>query len=108
MPRQHVFESVADELADWLGATSDALVEGLVGAGPAPFAAKASEAEKLDYYERQLWNPDGSPNISGRQREMDRLGPTQWAEVFSQVEQRRRRPLGLETMQASEPQVRRY
>ena len=80
-------DKLADELADWADVVSTQIADSLMGGFAAPGAARLSEQQKLEYYSRQLFNPDGSPNMAGRTQEMERLGPTMFAEVFAEVGQ---------------------
>jgi hypothetical protein len=57
----------------------------MMAGGTAPFAAQLTEADKLRYYTRQLFNPDGTPNMQGRAQEMQRLGPEGFALVYKAV-----------------------
>lgn len=85
MPKPHVFEQAASDLADWLDTTATKLADGLRGGGKAPFAAPASESEKLAYYEQKMFNPDGSPNVQGRMDEMHRLGVQGYSAALAEV-----------------------
>lgn len=87
MPRQssNVFDLVAQDLADWLDKMGEDLAGELIASGNAPFSAPLSESQKLDYYRSQLFNPDGQPNLKGRNDEMTRLGPSGFAMVFKAV-----------------------
>lgn len=85
MPKPHVFEQAATDLADWLDQTSTKLADGLRGGGRAPFAANATESQKLAYYEGRLFAPDGSPNVQGRMEELHRLGVEQYGALLAQL-----------------------
>ena len=81
MPREHPLDGVADELAQWLESESKWYAGAIKGDYAAPFAAKASESEKLEYYRRQFYTqePDGTinyekPNLQGRQALIQRIG----------------------------------
>ena len=78
-------DKLADELASWADVVSSQIADSLMGGFAAPGAARLSEQQKMDYYTRQLFEPDGSPNMAGRTQEMDRLGPEMFAEVFAEV-----------------------
>src|SRR5947209_19793424 len=82
---QNVFDLVADDLAEWIDRMSDQLVEGIATGGRAPFSAQLTEAQKIDYYTAQYFNPDGTPNVQGRAAQMARLGPEGFAQVYKAV-----------------------
>ncbi|MCR4375906.1 MAG: hypothetical protein NUW22_13765 [Acidobacteria bacterium] len=92
MAKAHVFDQVADELAQWIDDTATALAEGLTAGGRAPFAADLTERELLDYYDAQFFRPDGSVNDQGRADVMQRVGETGYADVFRRVMRRRMGP----------------
>lgn len=71
---QHTYERIADQLASWIDEQSTQLADGFRENGHAPFAATASQSQKLAYYDQQFFNPDGSPNDLGRAGEKERLG----------------------------------
>lgn len=84
VPREQrdTFSTVADELANWLDSTSEYLATAMRAGGRAPFAAPLSEREKLDYYMKQLFLPNGEPNREGRERLAARLGLREYARVL--------------------------
>src|SRR5262245_437124 len=73
--QQNSLDVLVDNLADWMLDTSREIADAVMGGLAAPFAEQLSEQEKLAYYERALFNPDGTPNVPGRDREVQRLGP---------------------------------
>lgn len=87
MPRRssNVLDLVAEDLALWVDEVAGQLVEAMSAGGTAPFAAQITEQQKMDYYLSQLFNPDGTPNLQGRAKEMQRLGPENFAMVFKAV-----------------------
>jgi hypothetical protein len=85
MPKPNPLDQLADNLAEWVLEVSDQMAEAIIGGMSAPFAAPVSEKDKLEYYTRQLFQPDGSPNYQGRVQEMQRLGPEQFVVVLKQV-----------------------
>ena len=85
MPSQTVLDSVATDLATWLDQESTRIAAAMAPQGAAPFAAPISEQQKLDYYKNQLFNPDGTPNLEGRQQQMTRLGPQGFTQVYKAV-----------------------
>ena len=90
---ENVMEGVADELLGWLQTESTYYADAMRGRSQrSPFGAEASESEKLEYYQRQMYqmNPDGSiqydkPNTQGRQDILARLGVSGYAEVYNAV-----------------------
>lgn len=82
---QNVFDLVADDLAEWIDRMSDQLVEGIASGGRAPFSAQLTEAQKLDYYTAQYFNPDGTPNVQGRATQIQRLGPEAFGMVYKAI-----------------------
>lgn len=79
-----MFDDVANDLALWI---DDTATEVALALAPrqAPFAVSLSEEQKLDIYTRLLFNPDGSPNTAGRAKELARLGPEGFAQVYKAV-----------------------
>lgn len=93
---QHPFDSIADELVDWIQRETPYYVEAMKGGNAAPFGASGnttiSEQQKLDYYRRKMFvqNPDGSidytkPNNAERDKLMARLGVDGYAHVATAV-----------------------
>jgi hypothetical protein len=81
----NLLDVVAEDLAQWIEQIADQMAEAMMAGGQAPFAAPLSEQQKLDYYSVQFFNPDGTPNMQGRAKEMQRLGPEGFAGVFKAV-----------------------
>jgi hypothetical protein len=67
-------ESVADELADWIVETGDAVAEALLDSGVAPFAAPVTAEESARYYAELLYTPQGWPDPAAWQAEYRRTG----------------------------------
>lgn len=82
--RQTMLEEVANDLALWVDQTATEVALAFAP-GRAPFAANMTESQKLDFYTRQLFNPDGSPNVQGRAQQVARLGVEQFAQVYQAV-----------------------
>jgi hypothetical protein len=80
-----LLDSVSTDLALWLDQESTRIAAAMAPQGNAPFAAQISETDKLEYYRAQLFNPDGTPNLQGRQQEMQRLGPQGFTQVYKTV-----------------------
>lgn len=89
MPAQDLYDRVATSLSDWLQQTPDRIADAWRGGGRAPFAAPTTERDRAAYYEQAFFNPDGSPNAQGRQRELDRLGVKGYAQTMRAVLARR-------------------
>jgi hypothetical protein len=87
---EHAWDGVATDLVDWLETESKWYADAMRGGSQrSPFAAQTSEAEKLDYYRRQMYTsaPDGSilydqPNQEGRSNLMQRLGVDGYTQVY--------------------------
>jgi hypothetical protein len=82
---QTVLDSVATDLALWLDQESTRIAAAMAPQGVAPFSADLSEEQKLQYYRDALFNPDGTPNLSGRQEQIARLGPQSFTQVYKAV-----------------------
>jgi hypothetical protein len=82
--RSTMLDDVANDLALWIDDTANKIALAFAP-GRAPFAADLTEDQKLDYYTRALFNPDGSPNVSGRNREVARLGVEGFGQVYKAV-----------------------
>ena len=91
-PAQHPLDGVADELLDWMTGEVEYYVDAIKGGHRAPFAAPVKEAEKVEFYQRQVYNtnPDGSinydsPNTQGRDTLLKRLGIPGYTKVLQEV-----------------------
>jgi len=82
--RSTLLEDVANDLALWIDQTATEVALAFAP-GRAPFAANLTEQQKLEFYSRQLFFPDGSPNVQGRAQQVQRLGPEQFAQVYQAV-----------------------
>lgn len=97
---RHMWDEVSEEVAQWIEDMAAEIASGLKNGGPAPFAARTTEAEKLAYYQERFFNPDGTPNRPGRQEELERLGVTNYAKAMREVvRERERRQLGISSLQ---------
>jgi len=85
MNRQTLLDQVANDLALWIESTADEVARAFTPLGVAPFAAQLTEREKVIYYRAQLFNPDGSPNDSGRAALVQRLGAEGFANLYKQI-----------------------
>ena len=84
------------DLTHWLETEPDYYIEALRGGYRAPFSANVSEAQKLDYYRRQVFmqNPDGTPdytkpNEAGRDMLLKRVGVDGYTQILHAVMPRR-------------------
>lgn len=93
---EHPYDSIAEELGDWMNGEVDYYVEAMRGGHRAPFSADVSEQEKLDYFRRQMFMtaPDGTvqydkPNGAGRDKIINNFGLTQYAQIMDTVRPKR-------------------
>lgn len=91
MPKQHSLDAVVDEVAQWIEDTADFLAESFLEDGIAPFEARLTEAQRLEYFTNLLFNRDGSPNQEGRQQLLQSQGLDEYVRTFRWVETRRNR-----------------
>jgi hypothetical protein len=85
MPGQTtMMDDIADDLSVWIDQTANEVALAFAPAR-APFSAKITEEQKLQYYKDQLFNPDGSPNVQGRDQQQARLGADGFAQVYNAV-----------------------
>jgi len=91
-PRQGSLESIGDEIAEWIEGMSAAIAGSMLDdQGRPPFGARVTGKERLRYYERQFFLPDGRPNLEGRQREAQRLGEAAYQQTLARVAMARQR-----------------
>src|SRR5262245_45120989 len=83
--RTTLLDEVANDMAVWIDQTATAIAVAFTPQGISPFSAQLSEKEKLEYYRTQLFNPDGTPNTTGRNAQIRRLGPEGFASVYKAV-----------------------
>lgn len=83
----NMLDAVASDLALWIDETATEVALAFAPAR-APFSAKITEEQKLEFYKSRLFNPDGSPNQAGRQAEVARLGPEGFGHVYKAVVKR--------------------
>jgi hypothetical protein len=84
-PRHHWLDDLADDLFDWIRTETAVMTRALRSGGRSPFAARVTEDQKLAFYRRALFNPDGSPNEQGRQQTLARIGVEGYATVMRAV-----------------------
>ena len=80
-----LIDKVTDDLALWIDQVSTKIALAMSPGGIAPGAAPLSEEQKLQYYRDQLFNPDGTPNLQGRNAQIQRLGPQGFTMVYRAV-----------------------
>jgi hypothetical protein len=86
MPKRvNQLDLVAADLAQWIDAVANEISLAMLGGASAPFAARVTDEQKLEFYTHQLFNPDGSPNQPGRNQEIARLGPQGFRQVYAAV-----------------------
>lgn len=82
MAAKDMYELVADDLAQWIEDTADAIAGMMTDGSHAPFSARVTEGQKLAYYRGTLFNADGTPNVQARQQLLDRAGVKGYAAVL--------------------------
>lgn len=85
MAKQHLWDQAADHVVDYIENESQAVVDMIVGDDPVPFSGPATEKQKLAYYRRFFFNPDGSENKQGQSQLMSRVGPQGFVQIWSAV-----------------------
>ena len=84
MPKTTMFDDVANDLAIWIDETATKVALALAPR-VAPFSVSLTEQQKLEFYKAELFNPDGSPNAVGRDKELARLGAEGFAKIYKAV-----------------------
>jgi hypothetical protein len=74
LPDPGSMEAIADELAQWVATTGDAVAVRIMASDTAPFAAKATEQQQAEFYALTLFREDGSPNAQAWQATFQRTG----------------------------------
>lgn len=114
MEREHPLDGLSDELFDWMNGEVSYYVEALRGGYRSPFSAGVTEADKLDYWRRQLFQvaPDGTvqydkPNAQGRDKLLKDHGLQTYVQVFNAVKPARGlrppMPTGEEVFEGTPP-----
>jgi hypothetical protein len=75
---------IAADLAAWIDDAAERVALAFAPAR-APFSAQVTEQQKLDFYTKRLFNPDGTPNVAGRAAELERLGAENFGKVYMAV-----------------------
>ena len=83
-------ESIADELAQWVATTGDAVAARIMASDTAPFAAKATEQQQAEFYALTLFMEDGTPNTQAWQSTFQRTGAYGLVEAVRGAEQWRK------------------
>jgi hypothetical protein len=88
----HPFDAIAADLFDWMQGEVDYHVQAIQGGYRAPFSAETSEADKLEYYRRQMYKtkPNGDieydqPNPEGRDKILKEKGTAVYAQILETV-----------------------
>jgi hypothetical protein len=84
-PRRHWLDDLTEDLFAWIQTETAVLVHAFRAGGRSPFAAQITESDKLVFYTRALFNPDGSDNVQGRAETLARLGPEEYARTVAMV-----------------------
>lgn len=93
---QHIYETVAQDIAEWLNTMPKVLARAMRG-GPhkqGPFKHPATGKQKYEIYKGKLFNDDGTPNVPGRQELLQKMNPQQYAQVVHVVTREMRRDSG--------------
>jgi hypothetical protein len=100
----HPFDEAVSEILDWLTDEPAYYAEALRGGHAAPFGADVTEAQKLEYYQRQVFatHPDGSinydqPNPQGRDMLIKRVGIPGYTQIMAAVMPKRSAGLAAST-----------
>jgi hypothetical protein len=106
----HPFDAIASDLFDWMQGEVDYHVQAIQGGYRAPFSAETSEADKLEYYRRQVYKtkPNGdieyeSPNPEGRDKILKQYGTQAYAEIMNAVKPKQGIRPPIEPEPASDP-----
>lgn len=115
MPREaeHPWDGLASDLYDWMEGMVTESVERIRGGHRSPFSASTTEAQKREYYQRQMYmvNPDGSidfekPNKAGRDALLKSVGTAAYAQIMQEVAPKQgRRPTTIEERMADPMQA---
>lgn len=103
MPSEDTYDRVGAQLATWLQETPRKVARRWMGEDSAPFAAKTTQRQLLEYYDRQFFLPNGEPNVAGRAEELERIGVAGYAEALRRV--MRMRDTGMATEDEDRPAV---
>ena len=68
MPREHPYDEAASEIVTWLDEAPSYYAEAMKGGHDAPFSAKTTEQQKLEYYKRQVFRPSWTVRRTTRSR----------------------------------------
>jgi hypothetical protein len=106
--KEHPYDAIASDLFDWMQGEVDYHVQAMQGGYRAPFSAETSEADKLEYYRRQVYKtkPNGdieyeSPNPEGRDKILKQYGTQAYAEIMNAVKPKQ----GIRPAPEMEPQA---
>lgn len=88
--RDHSSEELAEQINEWIESSARTIAEAMHEGDASPGAATLTRDEQLDYYHGQLFRPDGSPNVEGRLRFTQALGPAERKTVTDALLRRHR------------------
>jgi len=77
-------DEIASDLAIWIDQTSSEIALAFAPTR-APFSANVTEEQKLQYYRTQFFHPDGTPNVEGRNAQLQRLGVEGFGLVYKAI-----------------------
>jgi|SRR5262252_574574 len=77
-------DEIANDLAIWIDQTSSEIALAFAPTR-APFSADVTEEQKLEYYRTQFFNNDGTPNVQGRNAQLQRLGVEGFGIVYKAI-----------------------
>lgn len=83
---QHPLERLGDRLAEYIEQASDRLAGNVASGDHAPFAAKATREQQMQFWHSRLYNPDGTPNQQGRQSIIEQRGVQIYADITRAVD----------------------
>lgn len=93
MPAKDVADIVADEIAQWIERTAEAVAGAILDSPLAPQVVTPPLNEALDLFHPYFFNPDGTPNAAGRSYVMNggvdpftgQTGPGQGADGYESI-----------------------
>ncbi len=104
MADQPTAEQAADLAHELIQRHIDDTVNAIVGGGALGFTANIPTAEERAYYERQVFNSDGSVNETGKAALIDRIGIQGWNDVVEGfVEDQKKQQKGAPTIEHEQP-----
>lgn len=87
--RPHPWDDLVKQMVGEMGVEADWLTNALLEGSNAPFEQPVSEEQKRAYYESQMYNDSGTPNESGRQQVLQRIGVQNYIPLLQELEKQR-------------------